>query len=335
MADRIFISTTGSGLARAACSPAGKVEVEMLLAGANVQCLAVDPLNENRVYAGTQGDGVLRSDDRGRSWRPLGPAGATVKAVAASPVQKDVVYAGSKPAHLFVSADAGVSWEELRAFRHIRWRRLWFSPGERPFIGYVHAIALSPQDAQRIVVGIEFGATVVSCDGGKSWSNHLRGSLRDCHGLCFHAADGRWVYEAGGTGGGAAYSRDGGLTWKNARQGLDRHYGWAVAADPADPATWYVSAAPGPSQAHGGHDAQACIFRHDISRHGGEWRRLGGGLPQPLAHMPYALITDPRAPGALYAGLSGGEIWYSGDRGESWQPLPVAMGAIRRALVMM
>ena len=83
-----------------------------------------------------------------------------------------------------------------------------------------------------------------------------------------------------------------------------------------------------------GTHAQACIFRHDISAAGGGGV-CGGGLPQPLAHMPYALITDLHAPGALYAGLSGGEIWYSGDRGESWQQLPVELGAIRRALVML
>ncbi len=110
----------------------------------------------------------------------------------------------------------------------------------------MQAIALSPCDPARIVVGIEFGATVVSDDGGRSWSNHRRGSLRDCHGLRFHPSDGSWVYEAGGTGGGAAFSRDGGRTWTQAREGLDRHYGWAVAADPLEPATWYVSLAPGP-----------------------------------------------------------------------------------------
>ncbi len=269
----------------------------------------------------------------GRSWRALGPlegAGATVKAIAASPRQRDVVYAGTKPARLFKSQDGGASWHELPALRRIRGRRFWFSPAERPFTAYVQAIALSPCDAERIVVGIEFGATVVSDDGGRSWSNHRRGSLRDCHNLCFHAADGSWVYEAGGTGGGAAFSRDGGHTWTQARAGLDRHYGWAVAADPTDPATWYVALAPGPAQAHGEEGAQAAIFR----REGEGWRRLAGGLPQPLPYMPYALVTDPREPGALYAGMSSGEIWRSGDRGDSWARLPLRMPKIRQALVL-
>jgi len=61
----------------------------------------------------------------------------------------------------------------------------------------------------------------------------------------------------------------------------------------------------------------------------------GGGLPQPLAHMPYALIAGPGAAGSLYAGLSNGELWRSPDRGESWLQLPVRLGGIRRALVML
>lgn len=331
MQERIFISATGSGLARASCSRSGRVETETLLGGVRVRCLAADPLNRERVYAGTSASGVLRSDDRGKSWRPAGLAGQFVTAVAASPAQAGVVYAGVRPARLFVSTNGGASWDELVAFRRIPGRRLWFSPAEKPFIAYVQAIALSPTDPHRIVVGIEFGATLLSSDGGMSWTGHLRSALRDCHSLAFHPADGAWVYEAGGTGGGASFSRDGGRSWTKAGQGLDRHYAWAVAADPADPSTWYVSASPSPSKAHGGKDAQACIFR----RNGSHWQRLTGGLPQPLAHMPYALVADPGAAGSLYAGLDNGDVWRSRDCGESWERLPLCLGAIRRTLVIL
>ncbi len=330
MADQVFISTTGNGLARASLSGSGQFEVETLLAGRSVRCLATDPLNGGRVYAGTQGRGVLRSDDRGRTWRSAGLHGRVVKAIAASPIERDVLYAGTKPACLFVSRDGGDTWTELGTFRRIPGRWLWLSPAETPFIGYVQAIALSPTDPQKIVVGIEAGATVLSADGGGSWTGHLRGGLRDCHSLAAHSADGDWIYEAGGTGGGAALSRDGGRTWTRAGEGLDRHYGWAVAADPARPSIWYVSAAPGALKAHGEGDARAFIFRND----GGRWQRLAGGLPQPLSHMPYALITEPDVPGSIYAGLSNGDIWHSRDEGENWQQLPVSLGAVQRALVM-
>lgn len=325
----VFISTTGDGLARASRSPDNVWRVEFLIADQDVRCLASDPLNSRVVYAGTQGGGVLRSDNRGRTWRPAGLDGHIVKSLAASRSEPGAVYAGTKPACIFVSRDGGTQWTELDAFRRIRSRRLWFSPAEKPYTAYVQAIALSPIDPKVINVGIEAGATVRSEDGGNSWTGHLKGSLRDCHTLASHPSDGGWVYEAGGTGAGAAVSQDAGKTWRQQKTGLDRHYGWACAADPAQPEVWYVSVSPGARRAHSENGAQAAIFRWT----GEGWRRLAGGLPQPLEFMPYALLTDPEAPGHVYAGLSDGEVWHSADYGEGWRRLPFALGAIHRGLV--
>lgn len=325
-----LIATTGDGITRAWCGADGTWRAAPLLAGQAVRCLAVDSLSPGRVYAGTRGGGVLQSEDAGATWKACGLSGRTVTAVAASPTQPGRVYAGTKPAGLFGSSDGGRSWDELTGFKRIPWRWLWFSPAETPFIGYVQAIALSPSDPDRLVVGIEAGATVLSQDGGQTWTNHRQGALRDCHTLTFHARQGDWVYEAGGSGGGAAFSSNGGQTWSQPRAGLDRHYGWAVAADPAQPQIWYASLSPAPFKAHSERAAEACIFRYE----GDHWKRLGGGLPQPLNHMPYALITDPRAPGTLYAGLSNGDVWLGREHGNTWQQLPVNLGGIHRALVL-
>jgi photosystem II stability/assembly factor-like uncharacterized protein len=331
MSADIFISTTGSGLTRATRCSAGQWEVESLLSGQEVPCLAADPLDRNVLYAGTQGNGVLRSDDQGATWRQAGMEGRIVKSLAASPTEPGTVYAGTKPSLVFVSRDGGCKWNELTAFRRIKsW--FWFSPAEKPFTAYVQAIALSPSDPNVIMAGIEFGAVVRSADGGKTWMGHRNGALRDCHSLTFNSKDGNWVYEGGGTGGGAAFSRDGGASWAKHKSGLDRHYGWAVAGDPARPNIWYASLSPGPSKAHTDGKAEAYIFR---STNGGRWEKLGGGLPQPLAFMPYALVTDPDAPGHIYAGLSNGDVWHSTDHGDTWEQMPFNLRSIHRTLIML
>ncbi|MCW5850667.1 MAG: hypothetical protein KIT87_11385 [Anaerolineae bacterium] len=331
MQAKTFIAPRGTGIARATEGATGVWHVETLLGNTAVRCLAVDPLDNQRVFAGTQGAGVLRSEDGGTTWQSAGLTGWTITAIAASPIRQGRLYAGAKPARLFVSPNGGATWTELTGFRRIPWRWLWLSPAERPFIGYVQAIALSPTDPQRIAVGIEAGATVLSVDDGQSWTGHRTGALRDCHSLTFHATRGEWLYEGGGTGGGHAFSRDGGETWSRTKQGLDCHYGWAVAADSERPEVHYLSASPGPAQAHSENNAQAGIFRHD----GAHWQRLAGGLPRPLNHMPYALITDPLAPGHVYAGLSNGDVWHSADHGDHWQLLPLNLGGIGRSLVML
>jgi len=125
-------------------------------------------------------------------------------------------------------------------------------------------------------------------------------------------------------------SADTGATWTRPVAGLDRHYGWAVAADPVRPGVVYASVSPGAFRAHGVGRAGAFIFR---SVDGARWTKLGGGLPQPLPSMPYALLTDPAAPGELWAGLSNGEVWHGVGRGDSWARLPFSFSGVHRVMI--
>ncbi len=337
MNTKVLLATTGQGLARAAQHD-DHWHVTHLLSDQALTCLAADPLNPSVAYAGTRGGGVLRSSDAGQTWAAAGLAGRIVKALAVSKTQVGTLYAGTKPPALFVSHDGGGTWAEIEPFQKARswW---WRSPAESDLGAYIQGIALSPTDANVIVIGIEAGAVLRSGDGGQTWQGHRPGALRDCHSLAFHATNGDWVYEGGGTGAGAAYSRDGGVTWRQPKEGLDRRYGWACAADPARPEIWYVSASPNFASwtqpipaAHVDGKANAYIFR---SVGGAAWQKLSGGLPQPLDYMAYALITDPNAPGHLYAGLSNGDVWHSADHGDTWKQSPFNMKGIHRALIML
>ncbi len=191
---------------------------------------------------------------------------------------------------------------------------------------------MSPTDPAVVLAGIEAGAVVRSVDGGRTWTGHRRGALRDCHSLTFHATDGNWVYEGGAwlMARAAAVSRDAGASWRRPTDGIDRGYGWAVAADPGDPTVWYVSASTGARAAHGTSDAKAMVFRKEGDA---PWRAIEG-LAQPLASMPYALVTDPAAPDHLYVGLADGTVWHSADRGRTAEPLPIDFGPGLLSLVV-
>lgn len=330
----IVLAATPHPIARAVRRTRDEWSVEHLLCEHDVRCLAADPLNPRVIYAGTQGKGVLRSQDYGATWETAGLEGRIVKSLAASRTEPGTIYAGTKPAWLFVSRDGGATWSELEGFRHIRGRWYWASPAEKPFQAYVQGIALSPTDSDLIVAGIEAGAVVRSMDGGQTWSGHRKGAMIDCHSLAFHPVHSSYVYEGGGSGKAGAISRDAGATWTQSKPRFDHHcYGWAVAADPADPETWYVSASSSPFKAHRPGKADAYIFR---VRGDGCWEKVGaeGGLPQPLDHMPYALRTDPTAPGHLYAGLINGDVWFSPDFGDSWRHLLFNLGPLYDMIVL-
>jgi photosystem II stability/assembly factor-like uncharacterized protein len=329
MENKIFLTCFDQGVTRAARHPGGEWTVTQAATEYKINCLAATPSEPRHVYAGTV-DGVLRSADGGLTWQQSGMKGHIVKALAVSPHDARTVYAGTKPAHLFVSHDAGTSWTELEGFRRIPNRWWWFSPAEPPDMrAYVMAIAVSPTDPNLLLAGVELGAVVRSEDGGLSWSRHRRGALRDCHSLKFHATH-NWVYEAGGTGGGASFSRDGGLTFRKAKEGLVKNYGIVCAADPEKPEVWYVGVAPSPGNAFGD-DPECYLYR---ASGGAGWQPIGW-QPHPLSTTPTALTTLPAAPGQLYAGLYNGDVWHSTDYGDSWRKLPFNLGGIWFSLLVL
>jgi hypothetical protein len=321
---RTFISATGNDLVCATRKTDGEWSVETLLPDKGVSCLAGDPENPKIMYAGTQKQGVWRSDDNGLTWNAFGLVGQHIKSLAVNPHNPDIIYAGTKPALMFISTDRAETWTELTGFRRIPNRWWWFSPAEPPDLRpYVIAIAPSPSEPDVLLAGIEFGAVVRSEDNGQSWSRHLQGALRDCHSLKFHSSNGHWVFQAGGTGGGAAFSLDGGNTFQRRRQGLAKHYGIVCAADPVNPETWYVCVASSPFKAFG-KSPETYLYRTDGKT---DWQPIGWA-PHPLPATPTALVTLQDSPGHLYAGLTSGEIWYSTDYGDSWEKLPFSMKKI-------
>lgn len=300
-------AATGNGIAR--LDEVGEAwTVELLLSGSGAQCLAADPADPDTVFIGLREGGVRRSVDGGRSWTDceLPEQGVFSLAVSAA---DGTVYAGTEPSRLFRSDNRGESWRELEALLELPSQPRWSFP-PRPWTSHVRWIAPSPHDADVLLVGIELGGLMRSGDGGLSWEDHRPGAQLDVHSLAWHLhAPGR-AYEAGG--GGAAFSTDAGETWQRADEGRDRHYCWSVAVDSDDPECWYVSASTGPLAAHGRGDPEARIYR----RRGGQpWQPLAGGLPEPLPAMPYALVAID---GRLFAGLANGELWQSGDRGDTW-----------------
>jgi photosystem II stability/assembly factor-like uncharacterized protein len=302
---RLYAST-GNGIARLD-ERNDAWQVSLSLDGSGAQCLAVDPNDADVLYAGLRGGGVRRTRDGGHSWVDCDLPAPDVFSVAVSAVD-GAVYAGTEPSALFRSDDGGENWRELSALLELPSRPTWRFP-PRPWTSHVRWIAPNPHDADLLLVGIELGGLMRSTDRGASWEDHRPGAQRDVHSLAWHPRiDGR-AYEAGG--GGTAWSDDNGETWQPVDAGRDRHYSWAVAVEPVDPNSWYVSASTGPFAAHGGGNPEARIY----AWRGSEWHALSGGLPEPLPAMPYALIATD---GRLLAGLADGQLWESTDRGESW-----------------
>jgi photosystem II stability/assembly factor-like uncharacterized protein len=125
--------------------------------------LEIDPADPNVIYA-TQGRGILRSHDRGRTWegrmvgegRP-GSWARRTRAIAVSPADGSRV-AVIDPYSLFLSLDEGRSWHKSR-----RWG---------PDLS--QSVVFDPVDPDTIYAGLTFGV-LRSRDGGANWSFLSRG----------------------------------------------------------------------------------------------------------------------------------------------------------------
>ena len=318
----------------------GKWQTEAHLVGMQPTCISVDPLRPERVYCGTFEQGLWRSSDAGRSWEPVGEAsmrswkgeGITHPefiAVAVSPTERSggygVVYAGTSPTAVYRSEDGGNTWRELKELLNLASAPTWALP-DRPSRSRVRLITLDPGVAGCLYVAIEAGALIRSQDGGMHWEDRQPDGPLDTHTLLMHPQVPNRLYSAAGDGflyQGRGYneSYDGGQTWQHPAEGLEHHYLWGAAVDPADPDTILISAAESPDLAHPFEaNAQSSFIYRKTS--GQPWHRVTQGLPDAQGTVAHTLASDSKEPGVFYALCNKG-CYRSADAGESWEPLPL------------
>ena len=175
---------------------------------------AVTALDDGTLFAATHGIGVARSGDGGHTWtwanNGLGHFDLW-SARAGQLMGRDVVCVGSLPAHLYMSEDSGRTWHELSALRKASSVSQWCFPPP-PRIGHVKDIVI---DNDRLMVGIEIGALLVSRDFGETFTElHVDQNPVECdiHRILVHPDRPERIIVANGIVG-VLTSDDGGATW--------------------------------------------------------------------------------------------------------------------------
>ena len=166
---------------------------------------------------------MRKTTDGGETWSECGLADEQVFSVAVSAAD-GAVYAGTEPSALYRSDDGGLVWSELSGLLELPSRPTWSFP-PRPWTSHVRWIAPAPHDADVLLAGIELGGLMRSTDRGETWQDHRPGAHRDVHSLAWHPRVPQRAYEAGGEG--AAWSDDGGATWKTGDEGRVHRYTWS------------------------------------------------------------------------------------------------------------
>jgi photosystem II stability/assembly factor-like uncharacterized protein len=256
---------------------------------------------EGVILAGSR-QGVMRSDDGGKTWRDASEGLGTkyVRWLAYHPAMSDREFAGTEPADIFVSGDGANSWKQGGGVTALRDAHRWFLPYS-PQAGCIRGFAFH---GSRVYAAAEVGGALRSDDGGATWqlcagSNgdpDLEGPpapliYPDVHSIEVHPSSPDWVYAP--TGGGFYRSRDGGATWTLAYECYVR----AMWLDPDD--TEHMLIGPADNVDRNG--------RIEESRDGGEtWTPASAGLQVPWRNHMVERFTP--VDDEVFAVLSNGEI---------------------------
>jgi len=162
---------------------------------------------------------------------------------------------------------------------------------------------------------VEEGWVIRSQDGGTSWQNIKDGVEFDAHSVAVMPDNPEVVIATSGQG--VYKSTNGGDTFVNSSQGLDRCYMAQLVCHSARPKVLFTAAASVPPPFwRRPEGAESAFYRSE--NQGQSWERLSGGLPNHFKAAPRATAGDPKEPNAFFVGMNDGTIWSSADGGESF-----------------
>ena len=326
------------------CGPVSEGDVPTGFDVADVRVVAIDPNDEDRLFAGTL-SGVYRSEDGGRTWAFWGLRGYEVEAVAVT--EGATVLAGTQGRGVYRRNLAGDD----------SWGESW-SGAERPFVTDIVAGTASPSTLFASAQRNEYfpdtdGAVYRSDDHGMTWRvvfdygtvGRLVGSrspreaawIEDIEldpsmpgrvWIAFSDADGATPY-------GGYRSDDGGATWSIV-ESLGGHYLEAIRVASWDSAVLYAHGGARPLVSRDGGEDFAVLESPFERAAGIELATSAGGYEAHFGaydatgvfsvdaagefrhvEAPILARTLARTSSHLFAGWTGG-LWASEDDGASW-----------------
>lgn len=313
-------------------------------------------MTPHRLYVGTIGEGLFRSDDHGQSFRRVCEGmfvECHVRALLIHPDDPATLYLGSELG-VFVSRDGADTWHQCPVpFRDEQvWSLLILAPGtlmagtrpgnifrslddgaswhettnciERdcPRIMHTRVTCLTsdPENPGHVYAGVEIDGIHRSRDHGETWESIGAGlSSRDIHSLVIMPGNQGQRFLAATNN--DLNASDDGKTWTPLRinESMPWSYCRALAQKSNDPNTIFLGSGDRPPGWEGA---------IGISRDGGRsWKQAK--MPGRSNSTMWNFATHGTDPQLVYGASVSGQVYRSEDGGETWTKLAVEFGEIR------
>lgn len=315
-------------------------------------------------FAASLTEGVFRSIDGGKSWKPAnkGLHVRKVWEVAANPHEPGTIYAGTQYGHLFKSANSGDAWEEVVSLHDAPNRENWgIDWGFRTTGLALHTIRFDLNDPKKIYLVASGNGTYRSEDGGETWKSLKNGVNSACplgekgvssakpdsppdekrhkhleevhsctHKIVVSPKDGR-VFQQNHCG--VYFSDNHGDQWKDVSINLENRFGFPVDVIEGDAPHVFVIPVPDPIYDCPDHNVciqgQLSVYR--TSDWGKSWSKLTNGLPGGVHTnvLRDSFAHDNSDHPGVYFGTTTGDAYFSDDLGESWKNIATGLGRIQ------
>ena len=329
---------------------------EPLFLGQIINHFVADPRDRKvRLMAaktGHLGPTIFRSLDGGATWAeakkppafPKSDDPATARAVSHTfwvepghASQPGRWWAGASPPGLFVSDDNGATWESVAGFNEHPMYPQWVPPDAgTPDGALLNQIVIDPRDADHMYLATSTAGVFESLDGAKSWAPLNRGVEanflpdpypefgQDAHYIALAPSKPDRIWQQNHCG---IYRLDRpGSLWDRIGKAMPEEVGdvgFTIVPHPRDCETAWVFPMDGtdvwPRVSPGGRPA---VYR--TADAGVSWTRQDRGFPAEQGWFTVkrqAFCADRATPLGLYLGATNGEVWASGDEGETWREI--------------
>ncbi|OGM08270.1 hypothetical protein A2159_02235 [Candidatus Woesebacteria bacterium RBG_13_34_9] len=267
-----------------------------------VYTIAVDPNNSSILYAGTAGNGILKSTNRGDTWTPInnGISNYTgyFTTIIVDPTNSNVLYAGGVGVDdgstgILKSTNEGVNW----FYSHEGIIDVDFGGPPRD----VNTMIIDPRDHDILYasIGNRCGSIYKTTDGATNWTRGI-GLACDPTGVTIDPFDSNILYTHTSWGQGVNKSIDAGMNWTNISGFGNNEVFYGISTDPFNSNNLYMNNISG-------------VFKS--SDQGVNWN-LSNGSPDNIYR---ALTTDPIRTNTVYLGdNSSGNVSVTTNGGTTW-----------------